>query len=728
MSSLSPQEKITIYKNLFKGRDDVFAVHWEKADKSASGYTPFCLNEWKSGICIKLKKGKCKDCPNQKYAQLNDYYFKQHLMGYKTLGIYPLLNDNTSYFLAADFDGENWKNDAVAFIRCCNSYDFPAYIEISRSGNGGHVWLFFEDRYLAFKSRNIAFNILREIKIIDQFDKEDSFDRLFPNQDHLSGKGLGNLIALPLQGQSRKLNNTIFLDPANDFAPYSDQWQFLLKIRKIPIEILDQVYQKVNQETVVVSNKTKRDLTITIKEQIYLNKNNLPKIVINFLKENLNFYNSEYIVKKKIGLSVFGLEKYFKLIQTNGDNIAIPRGFLNELINFLNQHDINYKLVDKRNKLESVSFKSELKLYNYQDEALESLLKSENGILVAPPGSGKTIIGIELISKIKQPALILVHRKQIFNQWIERIESFLKIPKREIGQFVSNKKKVGDRITVGMVQTLNRMDDIKNLSENFGIIIVDECHHIPAKMFRNLITKFNPYYLYGLTATPERKFNDAKLIFIYIGDVLHTICKDYNQPSVAKEISSDSSQIIAQIIIKETNLNIPFNFKTDDFQLLSKMIVFDSHRNLQIVNDVIEKADDGVKCLILTERREHVKVLSYYLKQKYEIITLTGELSENQRKVKIKQIKSGHFQILIATGQLIGEGTDFPNLDCLFLAYPIAFSGKLKQYIGRIERGNLTNKIIFDYRDKKIVFLENMFKKRLRYYKKNFGIGAIYGQ
>ncbi len=375
--------------------------------------------------------------------------------------------------------------------------------------------------------------------------------------------------------------------------------------------------------------------------------------------------------------------------------------------------------------MKSVSFRSELKLYNYQYEALANLLKSENGILVAPPGSGKTIIGLELVSKIKQPALILVHRKQIFNQWIERIENFLKIPKREIGQFASNKKQIGDKITVGMVQSFNRMDDIKNLSEKFGIIIVDECHHMPAKMFRNLITNFNPYYLYGLTATPERKFNDEKLIYIYIGDILHTISKDYNKPAVIKEISSDSSQQFAQIIVKETNLNIPYNFKTDDFQILSKMIVFDSHRNLQIINDVIEKANNSAKCLILTERREHVQVLSYYLKRKFEIITLTGELSEKQMNVKMKQIKSGHFQILIATGQLIGEGTDFPNLDCLFLAYPIAFAGKLKQYIGRIERGTVVNKIIFDYRDKKIEFLEHMFKKRLRYYKKYFGIGAI---
>ncbi len=722
MSQLTSQDKIAIYKNLFKGRDDVFAVRWEKADKSASGYTPVCLNEWKSGLCIKVNNGKCRDCQHQNYASINDEYLKQHLLGNKIYGIYPLLQDNTSHFLAADFDGENWKSNALNFVQQCALYHLPAYIERSRSGNGGHVWLFFVDKYPASKSRNIAFNILKEAEIIGQFDKEDSFDRLFPNQDFLSGKGFGNLIALPLQGQARKSNNTVFLDPGNELEPYHDQWNFLLHVEKIAIDKLDQLYQHLARNTKSEASEASAILSVIVKEQIHLSKTNLPKILANFLKDNLNFLNSEYFVKKRMGLSVYGIEKYFNLIQTSEDTIAIPRGFLNKLTKFLDEQNIQFKLIDERKKLAPATFDSEMKLYEYQRKAVENMLRSENGILVAPPGSGKTIIAIELIARRKQPALILVHKKQIFNQWVERVENFLNIPKREIGQIGSNKKNVGDKITVAMVQTLNRMEDLTKLSDKIGMIIVDECHHIPARMFRNVITNFNPYYLYGLTATPERKNNDAKLIFIYLGDILHKIDRNFNKELSITQAGEILNRINPRIIIRDTDLSIPFKIKTDNFQLLSKIITFDSNRNQQITDDVKKEVDKGSKCLVLTERKEHVAVLNYYLKREYETIILTGDLTEKQRKPKIRQIETGNFQIVLATGQLIGEGTDLPFFNCLFLVYPFAFSGKLTQYIGRIQRGTCTNKVIYDYRDQKIDYLEKFFKKRLRYYKKNFEI------
>lgn len=715
---LSPQEKIEIFKNLFKGRDDVFAVYWEKADKSASGYAPICLNEWKPGICNKLQRKKCRDCENQRYAILDENYLDQHLRGQKIYGIYPLMNGNVSSFLAADFDGKNWEKQVLSFLEKCKLHEIPAYLERSRSGSGGHIWIFFTESYPAHKSRNIAINILREAKIIDQFEKEDSFDRLFPNQDILSGKGFGNLIALPLQGKTRQENNTVFLDPENNLAPYPDQWEFLQNIQKITKEKLDEIYDKFNQHQEKSSYSPKSNLAITIKNQIYLQKNRIPKSVINFLRDELNFANSEYIVKKKMGLSIYGIEKYFKLAQSDNENVIIPRGFLDELISFLNENGIKFEISDNRIKLESANFTSSLKLFDYQREAIENILESENGILVAPPGSGKTMIGLELIARLQQPALIITHKKQIFDQWLERIEHFLNIPKREIGQFKSGKKEPA-KIAVGMIQTLNRMN-IEEISDKFGVIIVDECHHMPAKLFRNVITKFNPFYLYGLTATPERKNNDTKLIYVYLGKTLHTIEKNFQ-----KQNSNFDAPSRQKIIIRNSDLSIPFKIKTDNFQILSKIISFDSSRNDQIANDIKNETSKNLKCLVLTERKEHVGILSCYLKREFEIITLTGDLTENQKKEKIKQIKSGDFQIIIATGQLIGEGTDFPGLDCLFLVYPFSFSGKLTQYIGRVQRNPHKDSIIYDYRDPQIEFLEKLFKKRIGYYKKHFGMENI---
>lgn len=722
--NLTPQKKIDIYKNLFKGRDNVFAVRWEKADKSASGYTPVCLNEWKPELCYKLQRKKCKDCPNQKYVSLNNYYIDQHLRGYNTYGIYPLLDDNTSYFLAVDFDKKKWQEDILKLYRKCKSYDLPIYMERSRSGNGAHAWLFFENKYPAYKSRNIAINILKEAKVIDLFEKEDSFDRLFPNQDALSGKGFGNLIALPLQGKSRKDNNTVFLNAEDNLRMFDNQWEILQKVKKISSDFLNKFYNKFNQNKTknkqVIKSKSKNHLIITIKEQICISKTNLPRVLINYLRDNLNFVNSEFLIKKRMGISVYGVERYFKLIETSGDNFAIPRGFLSSLINFLDENDIKFKLVDERNKCKDIKFNSSCKLFGYQKKAVKDMLISENGILVAPSGAGKTIMGIDLISKLKQPVLILVHKKQIFDQWLDRIESFLNISRREIGQFCSNKKKMGSKVTVAMIQTLVRMDDFSEIynKNNYGLILVDECHHVPARMFRNVITKFNPYYLYGFTATPIRKNNDEKLIFIYLGDILHTIENDFR----TQKLNSKKSKLETKVIIRNTEIDIPFEVKIDNFQTLSKIIVFDSNRNKQITNDIIKEVNKGSKCLVLTERKEHVEVLSYYLKGECEIITLTGDLTERQRAEKLKQVDSGDFQILIATGQLIGEGTDFPKLDYLFLVYPFSFEGKLIQYIGRVQRGLSVGNSIYDYRDIRIKYLEKFFKKRLNYYKNNFNL------
>ncbi|MFA5020668.1 MAG: DEAD/DEAH box helicase family protein [Patescibacteria group bacterium] len=722
----TPQEKITIFKNIFRGRKDVFAVYWEKADKTASGYTPACLNEWKQGLCHKMQRQKCKDCPNAKYVGLDDYYIGQHLRGQKIYGIYPLLEDNQSYFIAADFDGKNWKKDALKYLENCLKYNLSVYIERSKSGNGGHVWIFFEDRYPAFKSRNIAINILREAKIIDQFAKEDSFDCLFPNQDEHSGKGFGNLIALPLQGQARENSNTIFLDHKNGLLPFDDQWEFLNQINKITVAKLNDLYGEFNNIDDSNNSQTKKlnspkQLIITVAEQICISKVNLPRVLVNYLREELNFVNSEFLIKKKMGLSTYKMERYFKLINSTENNYAIPRGFLNELINFLNEKNIRFTLNDQRNKCEEIKFEIFCKPYDYQLEAVKDVLIEDNGVLVAPPGSGKTIMGIDVIAQLKQPTLILVHKKQIYSQWIQRIESFMNIPKREIGQICSNKKIVGDKVTVAMLQTLSNVDNfVKELGlDNVGLVLVDECHHIPAKTFRKVITKLNPYYLYGLTATPKRKNNDEKLIYIFLGKILHTVNKNFNTQN-PNEKSRSYENKETRVIIKNTEIAVPFKVKIDNFQVLSKIITFDSNRNQLIVNDISQEVNGGNKCLVLTERKDHVEALSYYLRGQYEIITLTSDLTEKQRNEKLKQIESGNYQILIATGQLIGEGTDFPDLNCLFLVYPFSFEGKLIQYIGRIQRGQNSNGRIYDYRDIKIDYLEKFYKKREKYYKKNF--------
>lgn len=531
-----------------------------------------------------------------------------------------------------------------------------------------------------------------------------------------------------MQGKARKNNNTIFLDPSNGLLPYNDQWEFLKQTAKASISQLDNLYNEfniainTNDKQIKQSNSSKY-LNITVAEQIYISKNNLPRILVNFLREELNFINSEFLIKKRMGLSTYKIEKYFKLIESAENSYAIPRGFLSELVNFLNEKSIKFVIDDKRNKNENIKFESTCVLYDYQQEAVNDVLSEDGGILVAPPGAGKTIIGIDIISRLNQTTLILVHKKQIYSQWIQRIEGFLNTPKRELGQISAGKKTIGKKITVAMIQTLAKSENIVDELglKNIGLVLVDECHHIPAKTFRKVITKLNPYYLYGLTATPNRKNNDEKLIYIFLGKILHTISKNFSIQS-QNEKSKPENNNETKIIIRNTGIDVPFKIKTDNFQILSKIITFDSNRNQLIITDIIREANSGNKCLVLTERKEHVEILSYYPKGQFEIIILTGDLTEKQKNEKLKQIESGNFQILIATGQLIGEGTDFPNLNCLFLVYPFAFEGKLIQYIGRIQRGQNCSGTIYDYRDIKIDYLEKFYKKREKYYKKNFSL------
>ena len=705
------KQNIELYKSLFNGRKDIYAVRWEKDGRS--GYMPAYKVDWSDYNKHKAQGGTFKDYKNKENLPFNDSAIEAHLMGSETCGIYPLLEDNTSFFIAADFDKENWKETILKLYRICLKYNIPAYIERSRSGNGGHLWIFFEKAFPAEQSRKIMFEMLRHSSIISHFEKEPSFDRLFPNQDYHSGKGMGNLIALPLNEKSIKDGNSCFIDP-DSFESYDNQWIFLQDIKLISIEALKVLYEDLFNEKpneVFVSSTSKEkdaELEIIIQNQIYLKRNQLSKKLIVFLREQLSFYNSDYLAKKNLGKSTFNTEKFFNLIEESENEVMIPRGFSASLVQFCNKENIPYKIVDKRSKKDPVDFESEIKLLEHQEIALEKIREKDFGVIVSPPSSGKTVIGLEIIAEKRQPALIIVHRKQLFDQWIERIQDFLKIPKKEIGQIGNQKNKIGKFITIAMIQSLSRVQDFKEMANAFGTIIIDECHHIPAKSFREAIINFNSFYLYGLTATPKRKNNDQKLIFVYIGNILHQV----NQHDYLQE-----RNIRTEINIKETDLFAPFDYKIDKYETISRILIHDTQRNSVIINDIEQNAERFKTILILSERKAHVDILNLYLKDKYETITIHGDDSESARKSKTEQIKQGHFKIVISTGQYFGEGIDISNLECLFIVYPFAFEGKLIQYIGRIQRSEKPP-VIFDYRDSKIDYFEKMFKQRKRYYNK----------
>jgi len=709
MISISEQQ-LELYMSLFRSRTDVYARRWEKDGRS--GYSPAYEFNWDEFMAHKRRGGSMKDFENKKLIPLTKDVVKKHLLGQHVVGIYPILPENTSYFIAADFDGENWLSDSNAFITACTNIGLSAYLERSRSGNGGHVWIFFADGYPCYKSRQVALELIRKAFHVSEFEKEVSFDRLFPNQDTLTGAGFGNLIALPLQGRSVASGNSVFIDP-NIGKPAPDQWQFLSTVERHSISELNSIHKSLFSDSgkPMPNIPISGGLGILINNQIELRRSELSPALVHFLKEELNFLNTEYLTKRRLGKSIYKVQKYFKLIDESGDTVSLPRGFLQTLVKFLEENNISYTEQFDTPRFEQTDYKSQIELTPAQIPIVQLGTEHNQGVIVAPSGSGKTIIGLELIARRQLPALILVHRKQLLDQWIERIQTFLGIAKAHIGQYSGTKKKLGKQITVDLLQSLDRKGDLTELKDKFGTIIVDECHHIPAATFREVIAQLNPKYIYGLTATPKRKHNDEKLIYVYIGDVIAQMEASDIIPA------TDSPQQPPEVLVRTTNLNIPFKFTTDNFQLLAKVVCFDTARNQMIVEDIVNQVGSGKRILVLSERKEHLEILAMYLKGKCETIVISGDDSARSRKSKLKQIESGHYRVILSTGQFFGEGIDIRGISCLILAFPFSFEGKLIQYMGRL-RDFGEQKTIVDYRDSQIPFLERQFKQRERHYKK----------
>ena len=700
--------QIDLYESLFRGRNDVYAHRWEKGDKS--GWSPAYTFDWNEFNAHRARGGTMKDFDNKKLVPFTDEIILRQLEGKETIGIYPILQDDTSYFIVADFDEMSWKDDAKKLVDECLKYSLKAYTEISRSGKGAHVWIFFESGYPCWKSRKILLALIEKTSVYSEFKKEESFDRLFPNQDNISDKGFGNLIGLPLQGSRVKEKCTVFYNQETDDI-YEDQWKFLETIYKHPISELDNIYEKIfsapSSEGLYGPRST---IKIIINGNIILNRNELNRSVINFIKDELNIFNKEYGMKKRLGKSVFGIERYFHLIEEVDNKVILPRGFLHKLIDFLSKNHIPYKIKQSKDDMENIIFSNLISLKSEQNDAVNQMMLEMNGILVAPPGSGKTIMALEIVSRLGLPAIILVHRNQLLHQWIERIEQFLGIPKAHIGIISGVKKKIGKQITVASLQSLVRYKNMKEMFNKFGVVIVDECHHIPAKTYRETVRSFNSKYCYGLTATHEHRHERHLISELCIGPVI----AEMKTQSNTGDLKKFDIQIISSV------LDLPFRFKNDHYEVLAKTISYDTARNMLIIDAIKENIKLNHKILVLTERKEHIEILALYLRNITEVTTLSGDDSVRQRKLKYDQIIAGNFKVLIATGQLFGEGLDIKGFDVLVLAFPISFEGKLKQYIGRL-RGNGT-KYIIDICDHKVEFLERQFKKRKKLYIKEFGL------
>ena len=737
-NSSSIETQISLFRALFRGREDVYSVRWE-GRKGNSGYSPACANEWDFTFCGKPKM-KCVDCENRRFIPVTDEVIRNHLIGKHTIGVYPLLLDETCCFIAVDFDKKTWQEDTLIFLDACGQMGVPTALERSRSGKGGHVWIFFDRPVEASLARKFGCAILTRAMERRHQIGLDSYDRFFPSQDTMPKGGFGNLIALPLQRGPREKGNSVFLN--QEFEVYPDQWLFLSSIKRVKSEEVEAIVREASRNGTIIGVRisltdgeahedpwalppSKRKMekpiqgplpkTVRIVQGnlIYIEKKGLPPGMLNRLIRLAAFQNPEFYKAQAMRLSTFRKPRVIGCAEDFSDHIGLPRGYLNDVLALFETHKIKVEMTDERfgGTPINVIFNGELR--PLQKEAGLKLLNHDCGILSGPTAFGKTVIAAWLIAQRKVNTLVLVHRRQLMDQWRERLALFLSTPIEGLGQIGGGKKKVTGFIDIGLLQSLIRKGEVKDMIAEYGQVIVDECHHIPAFTFEQVLKQVRAKYVIGLTATPVRKDGHHPIIMMQCGPIRFRET-DRKQAAVTpfKHI----------VFTRFTDFTVPPDASDLRIQDLYAALVFDKHRNELIFDDLLKALEAGRSPLLLTERTEHLEWFAEKLKGFAEnIIVLRGGMSMKQRKVVADQIKAvpdSKERVIIATGRYIGEGFDDARLDTLFLAMPISWRGTLQQYVGRLHRLHENKRVVqvYDYVDDQVPMLVRMYKKRLKGY------------
>jgi len=730
-----PEIKIALFRSLFKGREDVYAKRFESKKTGKSGYQPACRNEWVRDICEKPRI-RCGSCTQRSFEPVTDEVIKNHLTGSTVMGVYPLLPNETCHFLAIDFDKETWREDVRAFMDTCKLEEIPAYLERSRSGNGAHIWIFFDKPVPAVKARKLgSFLMTRTLDTRPEISL-DSFDRFFPNQNTMPKGGFGNLIALPLQKNAREKNHSVFLD--DNMMPYADQWSFFASLKRIDENKLDSIIQKAVQhdellpvvyDPVEADDETKpwqkkstilpdiieplpQKVEIILAEQLYVNHTGLPPVLRNRILRLASFANPEFYKAQKMRLPTWDKPHILYCYEFFPEYIGLPVGCLDGLLAILEHYQIKPELQNKQNHGQSIDVRFTGELRSDQKEAFQKLMANQMGILSASTAFGKTVVALRIIAERKVNTLILVHRKLLADQWVERISQFLGIPKKDIGYYSGTKKNRIGIIDVAVMQSIVKKDEVEDWVAEYGQIIVDECHHISAASFERIIRKCPAYYRLGLSATVIRKDGQHPIVLMNLGEVRY---------SNTRNTASLFSQ---KVFPRLTGFNMPIESNMSPaIQDIFHNLYMNEDRNKLIIQDIMDAHREGRECLVLSERLEHLDILRDALKEHISsLFVLKGGFGKKQIKAIMEAIQntpSHEHKVIVATGKYLGEGFDLPSLDTLFLVFPFSWKGMLVQYTGRLNRVSYGKKEIrvYDYVDEKVPVLARMYGRRLKGYK-----------
>ena len=727
---ISNEEKVKIFMNLFKGRCDLYAKRWTSNKTGKSGYSPVCKNEFSTYKCDKPRV-KCSECSFRELLPLTVDVVIKHLKGEITIGIYPLLPGDLCNFLAIDFDKKTYEQDVIAFWNTCDELGVPIYVERSRSGNGAHIWIFFEESIsarIARKMGNILLTKTMEKASLDL----NSYDRLFPNQDTMPKGGFGNLIALPFQGESSKNGNTVFVNKY--FEVLENKLNILMNIKRMKSDEIykfidkykEDDYKEPDIEEIVEDDIPKKEIIkdilfinnveCIIENQIYVKKLKLLPNEITYLKRLASFTNPEFYEKQKLRLPIFKTPRIIQCFEEDDRFLILPRGCLEKIKAICEKSNVKLILKDKRENGIEIDYKFGGKLNKKQEKAMNELIAYETGILCATTGFGKTVIGANIISKLKTNTLVIVNRNNLLEQWKERLSFFLNLNKKEIGQCGASKEKLNGNLDVASYQSLGKKDNLEEIVKNYGLVIVDECHHVAAYTFEKVLKAIKSKYVYGLTATPTRKDGWHKIIYMQCGDI---------RVRVSNKELKQNKEMEHTVIIKKTNYKytpIEEKEKIQISEILNDMC-HNVFRNSLIIEDINKCIADGRIPIVLTERIEHLKILKEQLeKLNVPVVIYKGNMGKKKTKelhdIIEEADQNNKPRIIVATSSSIGEGFDDSRLDTLFLTMPVSWKGRIIQYVGRLHREHEDKQkvIVYDYLDN-MTMLEKMYNKRLKGYK-----------
>jgi superfamily II DNA or RNA helicase len=735
----STEAKIALFRKIFRGREDLYALRWE-TKSGRSGYSLACSNEWRRPRCRKPRV-KCGECGNGRFPAVTDEVIRDHLSGRHTIAIYPLLPDATCRFLAIGFERGDWQQGVAAFLETCRAMGIPAAAERLRSGKGAHVWIFFERRVPAAMARKFGCALLtRTIEKGHEIGME-VYDRLCPDLDALPRGGFGGFVPLPLQRGPREEGNSVFVD--KDFLAHPDQWRLLSGLETVPAAAVDAVVREAEKQGKIIGVRmslTQEEgeldpwtappserrppeplegplpdkIRIVLASRICLEKEGLTPAVLSRLRRLAAFQNPEYYRAQAMGLATFDKPRVITCAHDSPGRIALPRGCLEEVVEFFEAHGVRTKVVDRRHGGIPIEVDFHGSLRPQQQEAAEALLAYENGVLHAGTAFGKTVVASWMIAARKVNTLVLVHRRQLMDQWQERLATFLGLPPKSIGRIGGGTNTRTGNVDIAILQSLNRKGAVQELVAEYGHVIVDECHHVPAFTFEQVLDRAKALYLLGLTATPVRKDGHHPIVMMQCGPIRFRV----NARSQAASRPFDHV-----VIPRLTGFQMPRSEAKVGIQGVYSALTTDKARNELIFHDLIKAVEKGRSPLLLSERTDHVEAFAKRCEGVVRhVIVLRGGMGKNQRKAlaeRIKAIPDQEERVLIATGRYIGEGFDDARLDTLFLATPVSWRGTLQQYAGRLHRRHDLKSVvqIYDYVDGRVPMLKRMHDRRLAGYR-----------